>query len=151
LVPHEMGRVGPGDAALLLDEGRMAELRKLALRRYDYGKNKYLILYVYLSKNSTSPKVLNYQGWAAPPQNRKTPRLTDDLGNSYGGGKFAWGYEPLFYTARDSIPPGKTILDALVFKTPVAEAKHLTLELPVCAFGREGAPVRFRIQTSDVR
>ena len=156
LVPGGMGRIGPGDAAVVLNEGRMAELRKLALTRgYDYSKHKYLILYVYLTNRRSSRKrVLNYESWASgggPLQDGRTARLTDDLGNTYDLARFERGYEPLFHTARESIPLGKTILDALVFKEPVAEAKFLTLELPVSAIGKSGAPVRFRIPTSAVR
>jgi hypothetical protein len=153
LVPGGTGRLGPGDAPLVLNEVRMAEVRKLALTRgYDYSKSKYLVLYVYLTNHSTSKKsALNYESWAGPLQNPHTPRLTDDLGNTYDLAKFALGYEPLFHTASESIHPGKTILDALVFEAPVAEAKRLSLELPASAFGSSGPPVRFRIPTSEVR
>ena len=76
--------------------------------------------------------------------------LQDNFGNRYRGIDFGFSALPEFRTEEESVYPGQTIRDQLVFEEPVAKATHLDLEIPGKNVGQEGF-FRFRIPAKAVR
>ena len=106
--------------------------------------------------NTTEDKKLNYLTWhqephwgwwGDPPRYHAT--LEDDIGNTYKriltSGVLVDGRNN-----DESIYPGQTLTDLLVFERPVAAAKLLTLELPGANFGGEGL-FQLKIPTSRIK
>ena len=88
--------------------------------------NNYLVITVTVKNNSATRKY-DYMTWRGNAFADGT--LSDDIGNSYK--QIDKGMEgPVGSAGDQSIYPGKTLTDVLVFELPVAGAKTLTLELP---------------------
>ena len=75
--------------------------------------------------------------------------LSDDNENVYKRINFGLSSVPVGGVDRESIYPGKSIADVLVFETPVAAAKWLHLELPAKNFDGEGM-IRFEIPSTMI-
>jgi hypothetical protein len=81
---------------------------------------------------------------------RHVPRLTDNLGNRYKRITFGLGTTVVGRVNQESIHPGKTVDDVLVFEEPLANADVLRLGLPASAFGGTGE-IKFEIPKSMIR
>lgn len=76
--------------------------------------------------------------------------LIDDNDNTYKRINFGASSTPVGGVSRESIYPGKSITDVLVFEVPVDAAKWLRLKLPADNFKGEGM-LRFEIPASMIR
>ncbi len=95
--------------------------------------------------NLSGTKLLDYRTWAGGDfvLKRDFATLSDNFGNSYKRVTFGID-EPVGRVKRDSVYPGKSITDVLVFEPPVDKVQYLRIELPANNF--EGAGViRFEI------
>lgn len=71
--------------------------------------------------------------------------LRDNFGNSYKRIHFGIGTRVVDAVERsESLYPGKSLKDVVVFELPIDTAQYLNLELPAINFGGEGM-IRFRI------
>lgn len=75
-------------------------------------------------------------------------RMADDIGNKYRRIDFG-PLRAVGQASRDSIYPGKSTSDMVVFEPPVDKAAYVHLELPAENFGGRGM-IRFEIPTSEI-
>jgi hypothetical protein len=78
------------------------------------------------------------------------PHTRDNFGNHYRGINFGFSTLPEFRTEDESIYPGKSIKDQLVFEAPIGTATHLDLEIPGANVGQAGF-FRFRIPAQAIQ
>lgn len=115
-------------------------------------------------RNASATRKVDFTGWApggglAPgglaggkgiiPVNPNPATLKDDLGNTYKPAALETGVTVKDQKYQESIHPGRSLTDVLIFEPPVAKAQALLLELPLRALGGADS-VRFRIPTSKV-
>ena len=74
--------------------------------------------------------------------------LSDNFGNNYKRITFGTS-EPVGRQVRESLYPGASIEDVLVFEVPISRAEHLFLKLPGTRFGSEGHFV-FALDAADI-
>ena len=96
-------------------------------------------------ENRGDSKKVQYRGWAGDDFDfgGTSGTVHDDLDNSYKRIGFGFASKVVGQIDSESIYPGKSVTDVLVFEEPVAKAKFLKLELPAGAFGGTG---RLRIK-----
>jgi hypothetical protein len=75
--------------------------------------------------------------------------LRDNFDNIYKRIDFGFSSKPTGATESESIYPGKSITDVLIFEPPIETAQYLNLELPAQNFGGTGM-LRIRIPMSMV-
>ena len=93
--------------------------------------------------NVDSARKIDYHGWQGNTFSSDAT-LTDDLDNRYKGVSFGFGDKIVGQVRSESIYPGGSVDDLLVFEAPIDAAKYLNLELPASNFGGSGK-VYFRI------
>ena len=93
--------------------------------------------------NTDSARKIDYRGWQSNTF-MSDSKLTDNVGNRYKGVNFGFGDEIVGQVRSESIYPGKSVDDLLVFEVPVDAAKSLNLELPASNVGETGQ-IRFLI------
>ena len=76
--------------------------------------------------------------------------LTDDNDNTYKRINFGTLSVPIGGVSQESIYPGKSVIDVLVFEVPVDTVKWMHLKLPARNFQGEGM-LRFEIQASMIK
>jgi hypothetical protein len=115
------------------------------------SKKNALMVFVEMANESATKKV-DYETWGGinPLINEHIPRLTDNFGNQYKTISFDLVTEVKDKLKRESIHPGKKIVDVIVFEPPLENAKYLDLALPTSAFGGKGKPLRFRIPAAMI-
>ena len=77
-------------------------------------------------------------------------RLTDNFKNTYKRVNFGLLAEVKGQIKSESIYPGKTVNDLLVFEVPLKNVQYLRLELPAENIGGSGK-LRFQIPQSKIR
>ncbi|AQT68888.1 hypothetical protein STSP2_02065 [Anaerohalosphaera lusitana] len=105
------------------------------------GSSRDDLLAIYLELiNGSQSKKIEYQSWQGQDISfsRDYATLEDNFGNRYKRISFGFGTEIVGNAKSDSIYPGKSLIDVLVFELPVDTAEHLKLELPADNFGGEG-------------
>lgn len=107
------------------------------------SKKSYLMVRLKIMNRSTDKK-LEFRGW----DDHCT--LKDDKGNLYKRESPGFGEAIIGVAARESLYPGKTITELLVFEVPVKSAKTLSLELEGERIGVDGA-FRFEHPITDIR
>ena len=93
--------------------------------------------------NMDARRKIDYRGWQGNSF-MSDARLTDNLGNRYKGVNFGFGDEIVGQVKSESIYPGKSVDELLVFEAPIDAAKSLKLELPASNLGETGH-IRFSI------
>lgn len=88
--------------------------------------------------NTHDSKIRQHNPWTRLPDGA----LVDDVGNSY-----QLRSAP---QKKESIYPGKSIEETLIFQRPVKKAKVLKLQLPATAFGEDGM-LRFQIPVDMIK
>jgi hypothetical protein len=104
-------------------------------------------------RNRSNVKKLDFRGWGgrAFAFGGDFATIADDHGNTYKRIYFGALNKPVGQVSdNESIYPGKSLGDVLVFEPPIDAAGYLTLELPAAAFGGEGM-LRFRIPGDMLR
>jgi hypothetical protein len=93
--------------------------------------------------NTDAGRKIDYRGWQGNSF-MSDARLTDNAGNRYKGVNFGFGDEIIGQVKSESIYPGKSVDELLVFEAPIDAAKSLKLELPASNLGETGE-IRFSI------
>lgn len=90
--------------------------------------------------NRSQNKKLEYRSWLGRDIafSRDYATLRDNFGNTYKRISFGFSTEIVGHTESESIYPGKSLGDVLVFELPIDTAEYLRLELPAENFGGEG-------------
>ena len=86
---------------------------------------------------------VDYQGWQGNSLSSDAT-LADDVGNHYKGVEFGISTQIVGQLRSESIYPGKSVEEVLVFEAPVEAARYLNLELPAKNVGEKGT-IRLRI------
>ena len=82
-------------------------------------------------ENRTESTKLEYKGWGGDSvASNLRARLTDDLGNEYKAATFSILQKPVAQKSNESIYPGSSLQDTLLFEVPVDKAQYLNLSLP---------------------
>lgn len=96
-------------------------------------------------KNSNPNRKIDYRGWSGSTSFLDdVAHLTDNFGNVYKRITFGLGSRVDGQVGSESIYPGKSISDVLVFEVPLDTVEYLHLELPAKNFEGEGK-IRFQI------
>jgi hypothetical protein len=127
---------------------------KVPLKRLgDDRTSKDDLLSVKLELHNVSPtRKVEYRTWSAGDFSlgRDFATLKDDLGNGYKRITFGFASDVVGAVKRsESIYPGKSVTDVLVFEVPVGAAAHLDLELPASNYEGRGT-IRFRIPVKSI-
>ena len=93
--------------------------------------------------NTDSARKIDYRGWQSNTF-MSDSKLTDNVGNRYKSINFGFGDDIVGQVRSESIYPGKSVDDLLVFEVPIDAAKSLNLELPASNVGETGQ-IRFLI------
>ncbi len=116
------------------------------------GQSKDVLLMVELEvTNLSDTKKLDYRTWggrAISFGNRTA--LTDNFDNRYKVVNFGFGDAVVGSVESESVYPGKSVGDVLVFEEPIGKVQYLNLELSATQFGGEGM-LRIRIPASMVQ
>ncbi len=82
-------------------------------------------------ENLSDSKKLEYKGWGDDNlSGSKKATLKDDLGNVYKQVTFGLMHRPVGQKSKESLYPGSSIQDILVFELPVEKAQMMHLILP---------------------
>jgi hypothetical protein len=132
---------------------RRVTLGKVPLRQADgsmsYADQPRLMVAVQL-KNVSGKRKSEYRTWVPDLDAAESvARLTDDRGAELKRVTFGFGNNVQDRTVLDTLTPGKTITDRLVFEVPDPDASHLDLDLPGANCGVPGT-YRFRIESRDI-
>jgi len=102
--------------------------------------------------NTSSNKKIDYQGWMSDYASLRDidADLTDDNDNRYRGISFSATTTVKDAQTNESIYPGKSITDAVVFEIPIDGVKHLDLRLSAKGCKEDGE-FRFRIPVDMVQ
>jgi hypothetical protein len=101
--------------------------------------------------NLSDTKKLDYHTWGGTSMSfGKRTALADNFGNTYRLVNFGFSTEVAGATVADSVYPGKSVRDVVVFEEPIAKAERLDLELPASNFDGTGM-LRFRIPVSMIQ
>ncbi|MBO0700714.1 MAG: hypothetical protein J2P46_20120 [Zavarzinella sp.] len=101
-------------------------------------------------KNTSDKRKSEYGTWVPDLDSARTvARLTDDRGTELKRVTFGFGNNVKDRTVLDTLTPGKSITDLLVFEIPAMEATYLDLDLPGANCGVPGT-FRFRIDTKAI-
>lgn len=97
--------------------------------------------------NESTQKKLEYSSWNGKDYSfeRDFATLQDNYGNVYKRVSFGFGENVLGSIESDSLYPGASVSDVLVFESPISNIEFLELELPASNFGGTGM-IRFRIK-----
>jgi hypothetical protein len=96
--------------------------------------------------NAGQTRKIDYESWGDNSQlfDRHVPSLWDNFDNSYRRATFDLGTRVQGQVSSESIHPGTSVEDVLVFEQPLDRISYLRLELPASAFGGKGQ-LRFQI------
>jgi hypothetical protein len=102
--------------------------------------------------NGSTTKKLDYQGWMADfaAITGITAELTDENKNNYRKVTFGALVKVKGASSSDSIYPGKSLDDAIVFELPVENAQKLLLTLSGKGVGEDGE-FRFEIPRTMIK
>lgn len=133
---------------------RAVRVGKVSTRdRFDGGKgeSREVLLAIELEiSNLSATKKLEYHTWGGTAMSFGTrTALRDNFGNTYKLVNFGFGTLVAGAVESESIYPGKSASDVLVFEEPVGQVEFLDLELPASQFDGEGT-LRIRIPASMI-
>lgn len=102
--------------------------------------------------NTSKTKKIDYEGWMSPFASIKDieATLTDDAGNNYRMADFGATVQVKDASMDNSIYPGKSTKDVVVFERPIDGAKYLDLTLSAEGC-REDGKFRFRIPVEMIK
>lgn len=102
-----------------------------------------LQIQIWVENLSDSAK-LEYKGWGGEGlSSGQKARLKDDLGNEYKAVGSGILQKPVGQKSNESLYPGSSIQDVLVFEAPVAKAQVMHLILPRSAYSQNSNGPRF--------
>jgi hypothetical protein len=99
-------------------------------------------------ENRSKAKKINYSSWAGRISFGDGPKLSDNFDNRYK--EIDFGISKVEgASGSESIYPGKSVLDAIVFELPIDAAETLVLELAANVFGEKGT-LKFQIPKDEI-
>lgn len=120
----------------------------------DWGERKQAVEEALVIKirliNTSSGKKIDYRTWREHEFSSGNSKLKDNFDNSYRRIGYGYTTKPVGGVSNESIYPGKSIEDILIFEKPVGAVEWLHLELPCGHFGGEGF-FRLEIPASMLR
>lgn len=127
------------------------ELTQMFSQRDTTSEDELLMVKVQIT-NTSSTKKLDYQGWMESLSSMQgiTAVLTDENDNRYKKVNFSGALSVKGATSKDSIYPGKSIVDAIVFEIPIENAKQLFLTLAAKGCQQDGE-FRFEIPKAMIK
>jgi hypothetical protein len=141
-----------GDIRVRIVETTIGEVPLVGLgRETGASKDHHLIIRVELA-NTSSTKKLEYNSWSGADIafGRDYATLRDNFDNNYKRITFGPFSRPVGAVERhESIYPGKSVGDVLVFEPPFDRATYLNLEMPAKNYGGEGM-IRFRLPVKGI-
>lgn len=116
------------------------------------GESKDVLLMIDIEvANVGETKKLDYRSWGGRASSFGTrTSLTDNFDNKYKVVNFGFSSEVVGSVQSESVYPGKSIRDVLVFEEPIGKVEYLNLELPASQFGGDGM-LRIRIPASMIQ
>ena len=101
--------------------------------------------------NLSETKILEYHTWngAQMSLDLDFASLRDNFDNLYKRIDFGPGSQPEGRTESQTVQPGKTVTDVLVFQPPMERAEYLNLLMPAGNFGGHGL-VRLRVPVTMI-
>lgn len=146
--------VRQGDVAVRVRSAEVGIVRVLEDFSGDTSTSKEPALMVKLDiRNISDSRKVEYHGWAGERYSfasRDFASIQDNFGNTYKRIGYGVTNRPVGQVTTESIYPGKSITDLLVFERPVDKAEYLNLELPGKNFGGSGM-LRMRIPAKMVK
>jgi hypothetical protein len=109
------------------------------------SRDKLLVIRLRIG-NAGQTRKIEYESWGDTSQlfDRHVPILKDNFNNNYRRMSFDLGTRVQEQLSSESIHPGMSVDDVLVFEQPLDRISYLRLELPASAFGGKGQ-LRFQI------
>ena len=141
-----------GDGRVKLLKGFIGKVPLEHLGRASQSASE-LLSFSFEVTNLSDTRKMNYQPWSGKlfQVDRNFATLKDNFGNNYKRIDFGIGSHPTdAIEHNESLYPGKSLNDLLVFEVPIDNAEWLDLELPAKNFGSEGV-FRFRISAKSLR
>ena len=142
-----------GDVQLKILEVKLGkvELTQMFSQRDTTSADELLMVKVQIT-NTSSTKKLDYRGWMESLSSMQgiTAKLTDENENRYKTISFPASASIKGATSKDSIYPGKSIVDAIVFEIPIENAKQLFLTLAAKGCQQDGE-FRFEIPKAMIK
>lgn len=137
-----------GDISVTVSDATVGHvpLHDSILNSEGLSENKLLMLRVRLTNNSETRKI-NYNTWRGESFDIDgAATATDEFGNRYRRVGFGLSdYPKGAIESFESIYPGKSIDDVLVFEVPIDRARKIRLKLPKQAIGGSYGDLRFEI------
>ncbi|MDP1561411.1 MAG: hypothetical protein Q8M16_08450 [Pirellulaceae bacterium] len=127
-----------GDVTVSITEVVFGQVPLKTIGRDGQSEEKLLMIRLSI-KNETESKKINYRGWMTTFSNLSgvTCSLEDDAGNRYK--QINFGINRVIGSVEsDSIYPGESLSDAIVFERPIGTAKRLLLKFSGKGMEQEG-------------
>lgn len=143
--------VKQGDVEVQVVSARISKVKLKSMGDETTSKDHLLVIDVRV-KNLHAAKKIDYRTWASTgfDLGDHVAAASDDAGNHYKRINFGFGAEVIGAVRADSVYPGKTVSDVLVFEVPVDAAKEVRLELPGGNVGADD-PFRFSIRSASIQ
>lgn len=117
--------------------GRVGKVTFVSGNSKTVSDKELLQIQIWVENLSESSK-LEYKGWGGEGlTSGKRARLKDDLGNEYKTVSIGILHKPVGQKSNESLYPGSSIQDVLVFEAPVEKAQVLHLTLPRGAYTQD--------------
>jgi hypothetical protein len=138
------------DSLLAQQPLSMQTCLQITVRIRNHSKSQKLEYSTWNGVNALAAGVNSLLGGASVAADTEAARLTDNFGNHYKLVYFGLGTEVSGQHLAESIYPGKSLTDLLLFEIPVDNFQYLELELPASKIGGKGM-LRLRIPRSMVK
>jgi hypothetical protein len=144
--------VRQGDVQVKVKSVKVGQVPLKDLMDGGEGRSEDALLSIQLEvKNLSETKKVDYRTWGGGSVFFGTRiGLTDNFDNRYKLVNFGFGSEVVGAVESESVYPGKSITDVIVFEKPIEKVEFLNLELPAEQFGGSGM-LRIRIPASMIR
>jgi hypothetical protein len=141
-----------GDVVVKVVSAKVAPVSLKGPRGQSESEKPVLILTVELANRNQNRKI-EYRTWAGREVSfeRDFATLDDNFGNNYKRVTFRiFGGDPVGRVDSESIYPGKSLTDVLVFQVPLENIQHLDLVMPGTNADTEGL-FKFRIPAAMIQ
>lgn len=147
--PHNVS-VKQGDVSVKVISAKIDKVIITNSIQQSESKDPLLSLVIEIT-NTSDVKKCEYRTWSGAEISfdRDYGSLRDEHGNIYKRINFGIFDRPEGQIVQESIYPGKSIKDILIFEVPIEKAKEIRLELPAKNIGGEGF-FRIAIPTSFI-
>ena len=136
-----------GDLTVFVGQVRIGQVALETLGQDSLSKEKLLSVMIAI-KNHHKTKKMDYRGWSTKSFDAEktiVARASDEFGNTYKRITFGAATDVVSQLKEgDSLYPGKSLVDLLVFERPIDNAKELRLLLPGEAIGAK-EPVHLKV------